>query len=113
MREAIRGHQGEERLMREAIRAISVDGELALGRGCEQLFTVPGACKLGRWQKELYERPMLMHGQGRMLCRAAGERRAERDQRERDEERNHVQPETARRGGGAEAQAEAREQNEQ
>ena len=54
-----------------------------------------------------------MHGQECMLCRAAGERRAERDQRERDEERNHVQPETARRGGGVEAQSKARDENEQ
>ena len=90
-----------------------VDRELALDRSCEQLFTVSGACKLGRRQEELDERPVLMHSRESELCPTAGKRRAERDQRERDEQRNHVQPKTARRGGGVEAQAEAREQNEQ
>ena len=88
-----------------------VDRELALDRSCEQLFTVSGACKLGRRQEELDERPVLMHSRESELCPTAGKRRAERDQRERDEQRNHVQPKTARRGGGVEAQAEAREQN--
>ena len=90
-----------------------VDRELALDRSCEQLFTVPGACKLGGRQEELDERPVLMHSRESELCPTAGKRRAERDQRERDEQRNHVQPKTARRGGGVEAQAEAREENEQ